>query len=172
MTAISPVSLRARREALGVSRELVASFGPEGVNASIIRDLEKGSTHFVRPWHIAAIERLEWWVEDTAREVEQRIGHEATMSNIEGRPVIWFMPATAFDASPFRFLCLDRVELYTLCLMNVREDFIDKGERPIDAEMLPSKYDAFRAELGINADHPAIRAKWWRHWSKQYRVEE
>ena len=165
---ISPVSLRARREALGVSRELVASFAPPGTTAGLIKDLEKGSTHFVRPWHVHAIERIEKWFRDEAGKVERRIKELSHASSIDATPVLWFMSEAAFGRSNYHEACLGRVELYTACLLNVRDEMV----MPIEAEMLPSKYDSFRQELGITADHPQIWAKWWRHWSKQYRIEE
>ncbi len=168
MSTISPVSLRARREALGVSRELVASFCPAGTTAGLIKDLEKGSTHFVRPWHLSAIERHGGWFRRDADDVEWHIKELSHASAIDAQPVLWFMSEAAFQRSRFYEPCLGRVELYTLCLLNVREELV----MPMEAEMLPSKYDAFRAELGITTDHPEVWAKWWRHWSKQYRVEE
>jgi hypothetical protein len=165
---ISPVNLRARREALRVSRELVASFCPSGTTAGIIKTLEKGSTHYVRPWHVAAIEQLERWFHRDSYGVEAEIRTLAQASAINEHPVLWFMSEPAFKRSRFFESCLGCVELYTVCLMGVREELTT----PIEAEMLPSKYDAFREELGITSDHPEVWAKWWRHWSKQYRLED
>jgi hypothetical protein len=168
---ITPPILRARREALGVSRELLASFCPDGVTAATIRTLEKGTTHNMHQWHLHAIEQVEGWFEATAPEVISKIVAFAHASTIEGQPVLWFLSDPAFRQSEFFGLCLERSELHKLCLMEARAMLFQEGEEPIEAEMLPDQYDKFREMIGTAADHPELWAKWWRHWAAQFKMK-
>lgn len=172
---ITPTSLKARREAMGVSRELIASFGPPGSFASHVRDQERAKFFRVPRWHIKAVETIEQWMAEHSGHIIGVIMGDATepRARIDDRPVLWSYAEPAFlTHCELHKVCLDRVDLYAAMLQEARAELIEAGLDVIDAEFLPDRYDRFREELGILRDLPEHRAKWWRHWSEQFKVVE
>lgn len=169
---ISPAHLRARREALGVTRETVAAFSPPGTKATTIRDLERPRVGRWHRWHVDALDKIEAWFDEHAENVMETIQDFATAGDIDGCPVLWLYSQDAFSRCPVHEACLGHADLYNACLRMVREDLMTLPPQMggvIDAEFVPDAYDSFRAELGTTADHPELRAKWWRHFSKTYK---
>ncbi len=168
---ITPTSLKARREAMGVSRELVAAFCPEGTTAALIAKQERAKQFNVFQWHVAAINKLECWMNDDRPVIADRIKADASreIALIDGLPVLWHFNEHAFaEHCPYAEECAVEPELYRVAMLDAREDLIDQHGEVIDAEFLPDKFAQFLAEIGAEQDTPAMRAKWWRHWSKQF----
>ena len=174
---ITPTNLKARREAMGVSRELVASFGPRPtIAAANIRDQERAKHFRVYRWHIAAIEGLEDFLSSGEfSELVNRV-YCATVeaaNSINDAGILWTYSDAVFqEHCPFKEQALCRMEIYTIAAMQARDLLINDGHRIIDAEFLPDRYEKFRADLGIEKDLPEHRAKWWRHWSAQFQIVE
>ncbi len=171
MTTITPTSLKARREAMGVSRELVAAFCPEGTTAALIAKQERAKQFNVFHWHAMAINNLEeWMARDRIAIIDQiKVDAERDIALIDGRPVIWHYSEHVFaEHCPYAEGCKFQPELYRVAMIDAREDLLEELGMVIDAEFLPDKFAQFIAEIGAEQDTPAMRAKWWRHWSKQF----
>lgn len=164
---ISPAHLRARREALGVTRETVAAFCPPGTKATTIRDLERPRVGRWHRWHVQALDKIEAWFSENATDVELWILRAGRESEIDGKRVLWIYAQEAFHRCPISQTCLDIADLYNACRLNVRDELSDV----IDAEFIPDAFDQFREGIGTDSHHPELMAKWWRHYSRIYKEE-
>lgn len=172
MLSITPSYLRAWRESLGVNRETVAAFCPPFVKGSTIRDKERPATHSWSQWHVDALQEIEDWFNHYADATEDGIWFKALEYPIDGKPVLWIYGQECFHLSGFSDICFGYADLYNVCRLNVRSRFVEQGKEVIDAEFIPKDYDSFRERINTTADHPELRAKWWRHYRMFYKQHE
>lgn len=168
---ISPAHLRARREALGVTRETVAAFSPSGTKATDIRDLERPRAGRWHRWHVDALDKIEAWFEEHSKAVEVWIWDAAHVGTISDAPVLWIYSQEAFERCSMSQTCKGVVDLYNVCRLNVRAELVEDGVPVIDAEFIPDAFDQFRQNIGSDSHHPELMAKWWRSYVTTYRVE-